>query len=163
MKKIIKFFTIALSILIGVIALLEIYSRIYIKFNKSDFAYLMNYTSFQINENMSLEYNINDRLILEKKENYNIGDTILFKYFDTYKIVEINDRYSRYYDAFDESNNDYLVSSNQIVGKVVTNFSKSYDLYSTLATPNIVVLFIILLISYIYFDNKDVKYSKDEY
>ena len=34
MKKIIKFFTIALSILIGVIALLEIYSRIYIKFNK---------------------------------------------------------------------------------------------------------------------------------
>ncbi len=163
MKKIIKFITIVLSILIGVIVLLEIYSRIYINFNKSDFAYVINYTSFQIDENISTKYNINDRLILEKKENYNIGDTILFRYFDTYKIGDINDRYSHYYNAYDESNNDYLVNNDQIIGKIIINFSKSYDIYSTLATPNIVILFIILLIVYIYFDNKETKQLKDEY
>lgn len=112
MKKVI--YTIFILI-VSLIILINLFSL----FNIS----LFGYRTFKIaSGSMRPKYNINDLIIVKKKNEYNVGDVVTFKNnsgeYVTHRIIEIN---KKEFTAKGDYNNaiDTEVSNKNIVGKVI--------------------------------------------
>ncbi|NLC47733.1 MAG: hypothetical protein GX758_00025 [Tenericutes bacterium] len=137
---------ITLKIILGVIVLimallgaLNLYNSLYNMLYKTDYSKIFGYSNHIVFEdNLLPKYKMNDVVILKEEFSYSVGEVILFKYYDSYKLAEITDISAGKYTVIDKTdsiNQDYDLSFDLIVGKAVFNLKSFGKLYDIITSP----------------------------
>ena len=88
----IKVVVILLMIVLGILAVYNIYSFGYRLLLGTKYAYLGGYATHQVNEdNMAPDYKKGDMVILKRNDVYKIDDTILYNYHGSYRLAKVVD------------------------------------------------------------------------
>lgn len=149
-----KIIVVFLMILLGILAAYSIYSLMYELLTGSKYAYIMNYSTHEVNEtNMSPDYNIGDLIILKKNNTYKIGDVVLYNFHGSYRLGKINDYKNNAYvltDNIDSVSDDYKVTSEMIVGFVTNNLIGFGTIYSIITGPLSIIFFIVTIAGYFF-------------
>ncbi len=161
MKKIIKFIKILIIILLVQILIYVTYLR-YIK--KEEVISIFN-KSFLIVTTGSMEPTIKGKelIIIDKKENYEIGDIVTYKdkknFIVTHRIINID---GKYFIAKGDKNNidDGIQEMNRIYGKVIYHSKILGIIILYVIKPVLLIYMLYIIISELYFLKKESKNEK---
>lgn len=133
----------------GILAIYGIYSGFYKKSHDTEYAYLGNYALWVDKEgNVEDVSKQGDLLLIKKEDSYNRGDTVLFDYHGVGRLAKISKTTgSKYYltDSFNTFDSEYEITTNTIVGRSITRFSKLGLLYNIICTPYASIIILVLL------------------
>lgn len=157
--KIIKPIMLVIIVLLGVIALLSIYNAGYKQLTNSDYAFLFDYSSHEVNEeNMAPDYNRGDLAIIKRDYIYTEGDTIIYNYKNSYRIGIITEHIAGKYSVKDNINsvdNDYEITDNLVIGKVVSKVKGFANIYKVITSTYMMIAIIIFIGGYFFLTATD--------
>lgn len=157
LKKIIgplKVVVLLLMVVLGALAIYNIYSFGYKLLLGTKYAYLGGYATHQINEdNMAPEFKKGDMVILKKNSIYKIDDTILYSYHGSYRLAKVTDYSNGIYSITDNINSiesGYKVTDDMIVGFATDTLRNFGVIYSVITGPLSIVFFILAIGAYFF-------------
>ena len=150
----IKVVVILLMIVLGILAVYNIYSFGYRLLLGTKYAYLGGYATHQVNEdNMAPEYKKGDLVILKKNDIYKIDDTILYSYHGSYRLAKVVDYSNGIYTITDNLNSiedGYTVNDKMIIGYIIDSYKNYGLIYSIITSPLSIVFFMLAIGGYFF-------------
>ena len=150
----IKVVVILLMIVLGILAVYNIYSFGYRLLLGTKYAYLGGYATHQVNEdNMAPDYKKGDMVILKRNDVYKIDDTILYNYHGSYRLAKVVDYSNGIYTITDNLNSiedGYTVTDEMIIGFTTETFKDFGAIYSIITIPLSIVFFILAIGGYFF-------------
>ncbi len=150
----IKVVVILLMIVLGILAVYNIYSFGYRLLLGTKYAYLGGYATHQVNEdNMAPDYKKGDMVILKRNDVYKIDDTILYNYHGSYRLAKVVDYSNGIYTIADNLNSiedGYTVTDEMIIGFTTETFKDFGAIYSIITSPLSIVFFILAIGGYFF-------------
>lgn len=157
--KIIKPIMLVIIVLLGVIAILSIYNTGYKQLTDSDYAFLFDYSSHEVNEeNMVPDYNRGDLAIIKRDYIYTEGDTIIYNYKGSYRIGIITEHVAGKYSVKDNINSvdsDYEITDELVIGKVVSKVKGFAGIYKVITSTYMMIAIIIFIGGYFFLTATD--------
>ena len=102
--NIVKPIMIVIIICLALIAILSIYNMGYKQLMGSDYAFLLDYSSHEVNEdNMTPDYKRGDLAIIKKDYIYNEGENSTYNYKGSYRMATITEHISGKYTIEDKT------------------------------------------------------------
>ena len=152
--NIVKPIMIVIIICLALIAILSIYNMGYKQLMGSDYAFLLDYSSHEVNEdNMTPDYKRGDLAIIKKDYIYNEGENIIYNYKGSYRMATITEHISGKYtieDKTDTVDKEYEITDELIIGKVVGKISKFAGIYKVITSAYMMIAIIIFIGGYFF-------------
>lgn len=156
--KVLKGFFGLLIVLTVLLVFVNVYGFIYKEFNQTNFAFLMDYTTYDVIENnMEPKYTLKDVIILKRDYTYGIDDIVVCDYKGSYRLGKINDVSGGAYiindsvNSFDES---FKIGDEQIIGKVAYHLKGFKGIKNVLSSTYSLIILTIFVIAYAVFEVK---------
>lgn len=147
--SIVKPIMIVIIICLALIAILSIYNMGYKQLMGSDYAFLFDYSSHEVNEdNMTPDYKRGDLAIIKKDYIYNEGDNIIYNYKGSYRIGTIEEHIAGKYavvDNTDTVDSEYEITDELVIGKIVGKINKFAGIYKVITSAYMMIAIIIFI------------------
>lgn len=144
---------------LAIIAIFTVYGIGYNMLNDTEYANFFGYYAHEVDtDNMAPDYKINDLVILKEDYSFNTDDVVVYKSKTTYKIGKIVDLAAGEYKVTDNVESvpeDFVVTTDGIVGKVVFRLSGFATTFNILSSPVTVVISAILVFAYFFLTTGD--------
>lgn len=149
LKKIIKIIIDVLTVLVFGILILIIFAKGKMLINNKDYFELFGYSIFNVaTGSMEPVIKQNDIIIVKKEKDYNINDIVTFKSensYITHRIISIN-KDSIITQGDNNNTEDMAISKQNVVGKVIKNYSNLGIWKQIFTTPKIAIMIFVTLL-----------------
>lgn len=156
--NILKGFFLLLIILTIILVLINVYGFMYKEINQTSFAFLMDYTTYDVVEdNMNPDYKVNDVVVLKRDYGYKADDVIVFNYNDSYRLVKIIDTNGGKYvinDSINSFGEDYKITNDLVIGKVDRNIKGFVGIKNILTSTYSLIILTVFIVLYAFFEVK---------
>lgn len=157
LKKLIgpvKIVVLILMVVLGLLAIYNIYSLGYKLLTDRKYAYIGPYATHLVNEdNMAPKFKKGDMVIIKKNSIYKIDDTILYSYHGSYRLAKVTDYSNGIYsihDNLDSIESGYNVTDDMIIGFATDTVKDFGAIYSIITSPISIVFFMLAIGGYFF-------------